>query len=308
MLCGELDHVAAGDLEVAGCVDAAAPRVDRRARDRVAAHHHRRPVRSLPPSDRHCDDPGAACEERSAAARERVPICLPPSRPPTAFDGFVDGFADRRFGPGDAVDDFFGHPGDAGFLQRAAGDRFVDRVDGAVDGFGHFRRGRAAAAGDRLGRLLRRLAGDLVPPPEPLLPPLLLLEVPVALPPPEVEGADGSGRSESEPRVRRVEPVLPGCCRFRGCSPPVRSSVDRRRAAADAGVVLRRGAAVLVAAGSALAAAGAAGGAGGIGGGAAGLHRFRRRSRVAPGAGDRARRRRPRPSRRRRRGRRSASP
>ena len=41
-LCRQLDHVAAGDLEVAALVDAAAGRVDRRARDRVAARHRPR--------------------------------------------------------------------------------------------------------------------------------------------------------------------------------------------------------------------------------------------------------------------------
>ena len=36
-LFGQLDHVAAGDLELAALVDAAAGRIDRRARDRIAA-------------------------------------------------------------------------------------------------------------------------------------------------------------------------------------------------------------------------------------------------------------------------------
>jgi hypothetical protein len=52
------------------------------------------------------------------------------------FDRPVDGFADGRFGPGEAVHRFFGRLGDAGFAEGAAC-RFVDPGDPAVDGTGY---------------------------------------------------------------------------------------------------------------------------------------------------------------------------
>ncbi len=52
-----------------------------------------------------------------------------------AADGFgdpVDGLADNRFGPGDAVHDAFGGLRDAGFFERAPEQAFVDPADRAV--------------------------------------------------------------------------------------------------------------------------------------------------------------------------------
>src|SRR6185312_14497744 len=66
-------------------------------------------------------------------------------------DGFgdsFDGFADHRFGAGDAVDHAFGDFGDAGLFERSAEHVFVDAGDRAVDRFGH-----------RLGRLRDRRRG-----------------------------------------------------------------------------------------------------------------------------------------------------
>jgi hypothetical protein len=51
------------------------------------------------------------------------------------FADFVDGFADRRIGTGDAVDDPFGDFGDAGAANHAAG-CFIDAGDRFVDGAG----------------------------------------------------------------------------------------------------------------------------------------------------------------------------
>ena len=122
-LRGELDHVAAADLEVAALVDAAAgrvappnPRSDRRSRPT--------PPVLAPPSDRHCDwrrgtaQYGARRFGASVAAEQAVDHA----------DGFVDDLADRRFGAGDAVDDAFGDAGDAGVAQGAAERGFIDRL------------------------------------------------------------------------------------------------------------------------------------------------------------------------------------
>ena len=198
-------------------VDAAAERVDRRAGDRVAAH---RPA-----------DLSARCLHRTGIVTIRRPsgerrsadraYLLPPSRPPTAFDGFVDGFADRRFGSDDAVDDFFGDFGDAGFFERAAGDGFVDRVDGAVDGFGHFRRGRAAPPVTGWTTSSTTSPGDLPPPLEPLLPPPLLLFDAGGEPPPE-EAGDWLGAGVEVRGARRARAAAAGAGAAAGRSPPVR--------------------------------------------------------------------------------------
>jgi hypothetical protein len=60
--------------------------------------------------------------------------------PADRFPGPVDGFADRRFRAGDAVDGFFGGSGDAGFAKGATR-RFVDAGYGFVDGPGGRARG-----------------------------------------------------------------------------------------------------------------------------------------------------------------------
>lgn len=51
------------------------------------------------------------------------------------FHGFVDRFADRRFGAGDAADDFFGDFGDPSVAERPA-KRLIDAGDRVVDGAG----------------------------------------------------------------------------------------------------------------------------------------------------------------------------
>ena len=143
-LGGQLDHVAAGDLEMAALVYAAALREDRRARDRIAARD-----RSRMCSLRHRT--GIVTVRARAEPGQRLGL----SKPPTALGGPVDDFSDRRFRPDDAVDDFFGDPRHPGFFECTAGDRLVDLVDRFVDGVRHVARRRGGGR-PRLRRFRRR--------------------------------------------------------------------------------------------------------------------------------------------------------
>ena len=158
----QLDHVAAGHLEVAALVDAAAGRVDRRARDRIAAHdrprlfslRHRTGILTVltapERTGRRALTPrlGVAGVLRTRAT-EDAPCALSAFAAEQAADradGFVDDFADRRFRPGDAVDDAFGDAGDAGAAEGPAERAFVDAGDRVVDGFGDLARWRRGGA------------------------------------------------------------------------------------------------------------------------------------------------------------------